>query len=81
MKKEEDDIPVSDTDEMTTEGGPFTDRTRKLGEYRPTNMPLSAEEISRRQGHEWEPRTTQTVEKVNPLEPDEEEQEDWPDGA
>ena len=82
-----EDIPVSETDEMTVVGGPYIDRTRKLGEYKATNTPLSAEEIRRRRDVEhhsgdWEPRTTENIAEVNPLDESEpEREEEWPDGA
>jgi hypothetical protein len=42
------DIPISDTDELSTEGGRDLDRARRLGEFKPTNAPLSAAEIRER---------------------------------
>ena len=78
--QKDDNIPVSDTDELTTEGGPYTDRARKLGEYWPSNSPLSADEIKRRQSHEWPPQTTEDIEDMRPL-PENEPEDEWPDGA
>ena len=47
------DVCVSDTDEMTTGGGSCVDRSRKLGEFKPTNVPLSAVEIEKRKREDW----------------------------
>lgn len=59
-------VPVSDTDKLTEEGGRDADRTRNLGEFEPTNMPLSATEIEER-GAEWKPRTLESVHEIEPL--------------
>ena len=62
-----ENIPVSDTDELTVDGGAQKDRSRTLDEYRTTNSPLSATEIAQRRnlarkkhstGEEWTPRTS-----------------------
>ncbi len=41
-------MPVSDTDELSTDGGRDLDRARRLGEFKATNAPLSADEIRAR---------------------------------
>ena len=43
-----ENIPVSDTDELSVDGGSQKGRSRTLGEYRETNSPLSAAEIEQR---------------------------------
>jgi len=69
---DDEKIPVSDTDDLTEEGGPRTDKTRRLGDFGKTNSPLSEEEIEARRklerGHigEWTPRTTETVHDLEP---------------
>ncbi len=74
----DDDIPVSDTDQLTVEGGPRTDTTRHLGEFSPTNSPLSAAEIERRktllqkqhsEDRGWKPRTSEDVDETVPPRP------------
>ncbi len=57
---DDQNVPVSDTDKLTEEGGRDADRTRDLGEFKPTNLPLSAKEIEER-GGKWTPRTTDDV--------------------
>ena len=72
--KIDDEIPVSGTDELTVAGGPDADRTRKLGEFDPTNAPLSAAEIEKRKAllkkkrgdEEWVPRTTDIIDETRP---------------
>jgi hypothetical protein len=49
----DENLPVSSTDELSTGGGSVADRTRKLGEFSRTNAPLSAEEIEKRKTHGW----------------------------
>jgi len=44
----DDQVPVSDTDALTSQGGLDADRTRRLGEFGRTNSPLSAAEIDER---------------------------------
>jgi hypothetical protein len=56
---------------VTTVADPF-DRPRKLSEYKPTNLPLSADEIARDEArdtaHEgWAPRTTENIGDLVPL--------------
>jgi hypothetical protein len=74
----DDDIPVSDTDQLTVEGGPRTDRTRHLGEFSPTNSPLSAAEIEQRrtllekkhsEDRGWTARTPENIDETVPTEP------------
>jgi hypothetical protein len=74
--QDDGDIPVSDTDELSTEGGRDVDRARRLGEFKATNTPLSAAEIQERkalQGQKrkrrphWTPRTLKSVHEPAPL--------------
>jgi hypothetical protein len=44
----DENLSVSSTDELNSDGGLAADRTRKLGEFSRTNSPLSAEEIKKR---------------------------------
>jgi hypothetical protein len=71
-----DDVPVSDTDELTVVGGRRIDRTRKMGEFEVKNAPLSAAEIDRQklyrqrshgQDRGWVPRTAENIEDTVPL--------------
>jgi hypothetical protein len=72
---QDEDVPVSDTDELSTEGGRDVDRARRLGEFRPTNAPLSAAEIRERKtlpgkkprrGRRWTPRTLENIHEIEP---------------
>jgi len=49
----DENLPVSSTDEFTSEGGSVAGRTRRLGEFSRTNSPLSAEEIKERRTRGW----------------------------
>lgn len=49
----DENLPVSSTDELASEGGSVADRTRRLGEFSRTNSPLSAEEIKERKTRGW----------------------------
>ena len=69
-------IPVSDTDELTVDGGAQNDRTRTLSDFRETNSPLSATEIQQRRNladkkrsgsQEWTPRTADDTEEPAPI--------------
>jgi len=72
-----DDIVVSDTDELTVDGGSAADRTRTIKEYKSTDLPLSAAEIERRKrlhrragnnrAEGWVPRTIANVEDLTPI--------------
>ena len=76
----EDNLPVSSDDELTG-ANPDAHRAlhvRRLGEFKPSNMPLSAAELEHRRnvpGHQqpadWTPRTLENVRQVNPLEEEE----------
>jgi len=48
-----ENVPVSSTDELSSDGGLEADRTRKLGEFSRTNSPLSADEIKKRRTRGW----------------------------
>ncbi len=61
----EEDVSVTTVDDAS-------DRPRKLSEYKPTNLPLSADEIAQDEakdtGHEgWAPRTTENIGDFVPL--------------
>jgi hypothetical protein len=74
-----DKFPVSTTDELSTTGESRKDRNRTLGEFKATNAPLSAADISKRQGESslgWTPRTTENIED---LKPEPEHSKDAPD--
>ncbi len=71
----DDHIPVSDTDQFSAEGGRDVDRARRLGEFSPTNSPLSAAEIEerkalprkkRKRGQPWTPRTLENIHEMEP---------------
>lgn len=51
LRMDNDQILVSEED--TVEVGPRADRGRKIGEFKPTNMPLSAVEIAHRRKTDW----------------------------
>ena len=72
--KEKDDLPVSSKDELSTSGETTSDRSRRLGEFKPTNSPLSATDIERRRAEpgkkrkdQWEPRTTNNIDELAPI--------------
>jgi hypothetical protein len=70
MDKEEDVI-VSAFDDLSHLANDH-DRTRKLEDYKPTNMPLSEAQIeedeARDTAHEgWGPRTTENIGDMKPL--------------
>jgi hypothetical protein len=44
----DENVPIDSTDALTVAGGKLADRVRMLGDYKPTNTPLSAAEIARR---------------------------------
>ena len=48
-----ENVPVSSTDELSSDGGLAADRKRKLGEFSRTNSPLSADEIKKRRTRGW----------------------------
>ncbi|MBZ5608214.1 MAG: hypothetical protein LAP38_08155 [Acidobacteriia bacterium] len=69
----DENVPVSSTDELTVAGGRLADRVRHLGEYKPTNTPLSAVEIALRKHlgearhvEDWTPRTRETIRDLTP---------------
>ncbi|HTS48951.1 MAG TPA: hypothetical protein VMH05_13465 [Bryobacteraceae bacterium] len=69
-----DYIPVDSTDELDVAGGREADRVRMVGEYRPSNMPLSRFEMEMRAGlggrsrpGEWVPRTMENIGELTPL--------------
>jgi hypothetical protein len=59
---------------LSISGKTAVDRSRKLGEFEPTNSPLSAADIERRrdepgktQKDEWVPRTTGNIDELAPI--------------
>ena len=68
MNTDDEDVPVSNTDELASDGGEQADRTRKFGEYKPTNAPLSGPEVEERRKHGWPPHTIEAVHEIVPLE-------------
>ena len=68
------DVPVSETDELTVDGGAQKDTTRTLGDFSETNAPLSENEIEqhlvgkkRPTGDEWNTRTADDTEQPAPV--------------
>ena len=76
MDTEKDDFPVSST-ELTTdpgERGAAANRPRKLGEFKPTNSPLSAADLehrrddpSKKEKQGCVPRTTENIGEPTPI--------------
>jgi hypothetical protein len=60
-------LPVSSTDELTTDGGSIADRTRKLGEFSRVNSPLSSLETKKRKSHGWVGRHPENIQDLIPL--------------
>src|SRR5690242_9918265 len=77
VDNEKDDFPVSSTDELTIDpedSGTPANRSRKLGEFKPTNSPLSAADLehrrddpSKKRKQEWVPRTTENIGEPRPI--------------
>ncbi len=74
MDEKRDDFPVSSTDELSVAGGAAANRSRKLGEFKPTNSPLSAADLEHRRGDAakkrkrgWIPRTTENIGELTPI--------------
>jgi hypothetical protein len=77
MANGRDDFPVSDTDELTVnhgDDGVPANRPRKLGEFKPTNSPLSAADLehrrddpSKKRKKGWAPRTTENIGELTPI--------------
>ena len=70
---EQDDFPVSSIDELGN-GRTLANRPRKLGEFKPTNSPLSAADLEHRRGDPrkkqnkgWVPRTTENINELAPI--------------
>ena len=61
-----EEVPVSSRDELVCTGDSEMDRLRKIGEYWPSNAPLSAVE-QRKRAHGWVPRTTENIQDLEPL--------------
>ena len=65
--KNDDKLPVSDTDGLTIEKGRPATTPRSLGDFRPTNAPLSEAEIEDRKKAEaeLEKHALRTIKTVN----------------
>jgi len=70
---EQDDYPVSSIDELG-DGRTLPNRPRKLGEFKPTNSPLSAADLehrrddpSKNKNQGWVPRTTENIGELMPI--------------
>jgi hypothetical protein len=68
---EQEDVSVSTFDDLS-EVAHTHDRERKLSEYKPTNMPLSASEIAQDEAKDtehlgWAPRTLENIGDMKPL--------------
>jgi hypothetical protein len=68
---DQEDVTVSTVDDLSDVAHSH-DRPRKLSEYKSTNMPLSASEITQDEAkdaaHEgWAPRTTENIGDMTPL--------------
>lgn len=71
----DEDIPVSDSGQLSVAGGRRRYETRRLGEFSKTNSPLSDAEIAERRKfprnketseREWKPRTLKDVHEIAP---------------
>jgi hypothetical protein len=75
MDNEKDDFPISSTDELTIDSedpGTPANQSRKLGEFKPTNSPLSAADLEHqrhdpKRKQEWVPRTTENIGEPMPI--------------
>ena len=76
MSQQDNDIPVSGTDDVMIEHDEKVERIRRFGDYKPTNTPLSAVEVQEREALcakqsgecNWTPRTTETIHDIVPIE-------------
>jgi hypothetical protein len=68
MGMEEENVPVSSTDELIDDGAEKADRTRKFGEYRVSNVPLPAVEMEERAVCGWIPQRASRLHDVIPIE-------------
>lgn len=71
---EKDHFPVSSTDELSVADRAAADRSRKLGEFKATNSPLSAADLEHRRVDprkeskpDWAPRTTENIDELAPI--------------
>jgi hypothetical protein len=69
-----DDFPVSGTDALDIADDATEDRPRQLGEFKPTNSPLSKTDLDRRvhdpakkQNQGWVPRSTGNIGELTPI--------------
>ena len=63
-------FPVSKTDELSITGESRDNHNRDLGDFKATNTPLSAADISKRKREsqeDWSPRTTENIEDIKPV--------------
>jgi hypothetical protein len=68
---EQEDITVTTIDDLSDVAHTH-DHPRKLSEYKPTNMPLSASQIEQDEAKDtehagWAPRTTDNIGDMTPL--------------
>lgn len=72
----DENVPVSGRDELSFARSPGSDYTRRLGEFSPTNMPLSAAEIEQRNAlsrnrnarrRVWVPRSLDAIHDMAPI--------------
>ena len=61
-------------DELSGDRAARTRRSRKLGEFKPTNAPLSKADLDHRrdaaekeQNQEWVPRATENIDELTPV--------------
>ena len=72
----QEDFPISSDDELGDAG--TDNRPRSLGDFKPTNVPLSAADLEYRRGDSsdkrkqaWAPRTTENIGELTPIPDDE----------
>lgn len=69
-EKKQQDVIVNGVDDLSQVAHTH-DQARTLDEYKPTNMPLSADEIEQGEArdpehHGWAPRTTENIGDLKP---------------
>jgi hypothetical protein len=70
--REDQNFAISSTDELSVADGAAADRIRKLDEFKPTNSPLSANDLQywrtrEQRTHGWVPRTTGNISELVPI--------------
>jgi hypothetical protein len=63
----DENLPVSSTDELTTDGGSIADRIRRLCEFSRVNSPLSRVDIQKRKTRGWIGRHPENIQDLIPL--------------